>query len=784
MDFSSMTFVARRSAMFLFTCLFLSVGSPLYALVQSDGASNGEWWYANGVLVIEFSSAMSKSNFTTGPNSPRTGFSAVDELFGTYKVTTLDKMFYQTEKSLARGDRDLSNYYRVTFDTTMNLDDAVKDFSALPLVVSVEKVGVHPIDAIPNDASFNTLWGLHQTNDRDIDAPEAWEIESGDSSILVGAMDTGVQWQHPDLAGATPYINGNVWINWTEYNGFEGEDDDGNGYVDDIRGWDWVDVSGAWPGEDGTTPDNNPMDFNGHGTHTSGTMAAITNNSIGVAGVAGGWLPTTGGCRVVPLRIGWSQANATGGETGYVRMDFAAQAFNYATQIGVTAVNCSWGSSNSGGISTAVDNALANGMVIVTSAGNSGNTTASYLAARTDIISVASLTSTGAKSSFSNYGTWVDVSAPGSSINSTYSNHGTATYGSLSGTSMASPHVAGLAGLLRSKVPGLTSTEVRDIIIATAENIDAQNPSYVGLLGSGRINALAALQSVFSAQASADVRIGVAPLSVNFTGSSASVISTWMWHFGDGDSASGQNVSHEYVNPGAYDVSLRVAGPEGEATENLPAFIVVHADTVEFIGFTGVASDPLVCDVRLKNFAPITSLRLPITYAGNMNIALDSVSYVGTRASDFTTKSIVSNDPSSKRLTLQFTDNEGGIPVGDDILFRMHFRYNAAPPVTGLNIVDTTRYSTLQFSIATPQGSYAPAIIASTLNVSGGLRGDANLDGVISVSDPVYLINYIFAGGAAPPVYNGDADANAVVNVSDAVYLIAHIFNGGPPPPQ
>lgn len=784
MDFSSMTLVARRSALFLFISLLLSIGSPLHALVQSNDNSSGEWWYAKGVLVIEFSSDFSKSGFVTGRTNPRTGYSAVDALFSTYRVNTLDKMFYQTEKSLSRGDRNLSNYYRVTFDTTMSLDDAVNDFSALPLVIGVEKVGVHPIDAIPNDASFSTLWGLNQTNDRDIDAPEAWEIESGDSTILVGAMDTGVHWQHPDLAGSIPYVNGNVWTNWVEYNGFENEDDDGNGYVDDIRGWDWVDVTGSWPGEDGATPDNNPMDFNGHGTHTAGTMAAITNNSIGVAGVAGGWLPTTRGCRVVPLRIGWSQASPTGGETGYVRMDFAAQAFNYATQIGVTAVNCSWGSSNSGGISTAVDNALANGMVIVTSAGNSGNTTASYLAARTDIISVASLTSTGTKSSFSNYGTWVDVSAPGSSINSTYSNHGSATYSSLSGTSMASPHVAGLAGLLRSKVPGLTSVEVRDIIIASAENIDAQNPSYVGLLGTGRINALAALQSVFSAQASADVRIGVAPLTVNFSGSSASVISTWMWHFGDGDSAAGQNAVHEYLNPGAYDVSLRVTGPEGEATENLPGFVVVHADTVEFVGFTGTASDPLVCDVRLKNFAPITSLRLPITYAGNMNITLDSVSYVGTRASDFTTKSTASNDPSSKRFTLQFTDNDGGIPAGDDILFRMYFRYNATPPVVGLNIVDTTRYSTLLFSIATPQGSYAPAIIAGTLNVAGGLRGDANLDGVINVSDPVHLINYIFAGGTEPPVYNGDADANEVVNVSDAVYLIAHIFNGGPPPPQ
>jgi len=783
MDFSPTTVIARCKSILLIAILLLMIGQPVSAVVQPDGSTGGDWWYAKGVLVIKFSDDYSRSSFSVDKQNPQTGFSAVDALFNTYRVNALEKMFVQTEKSLSRGDQDLSGYYRVTFDTTLSLDDAFKEFAALDQVAGVEKVGVHPIDATPNDASFSGLWGLHQANDRDIDAPEAWDIESGDSSILVGAMDTGVQWQHPDLAGASPYINGNVWINWAEYNGFENEDDDGNGYVDDIRGWDWVDVTGQWSGEDGGTPDNNPMDFNGHGTHTAGTMAAITNNSIGVAGVAGGWTPT-GGCRVVPLRIGWSQANSSGGETGYVRMDFAAQAFNYATQLGVTAVNCSWGSSNSGGISAAVDNAIANGMVVVTSSGNSGNTTASYLAARTDVLAVASVTSTGAKSSFSNYGTWVDVSAPGSSINSTYSNHGSATYGFLSGTSMASPHVAGLAGLIRSRVPGLSSSEVRDLIVASTDNIDAQNPSYIGTLGTGRINAFTALQSLFSATASADVQIGSAPLSVSFNGSSASVVNTWMWFFGDGDSAAGQNAMHEYTTPGTYDVSLRITGPEGEATEYMPSFVIVHADSIEFVGFNGDAGDPLVCDVRLKNFAPITSLRLPVTYAGNMNITLDSVSYVGTRAADFTSKSTASNDPSSKRFTLQFTDNDGGIPEGDGTLFRMYFRYNATPPLVGLNLVDTTRYSTLLFTINTPVGSYAPAIIPGTLNVAGGLRGDANVDGVLSVSDPVYLINYIFSGGAAPPVYNGDADASTVVNISDAVYLIAHIFSGGPPPPQ
>src|SRR5690606_26690393 len=131
-----------------------------------------------------------------------------------------------------------------------------------------------------------------------------------------------------------------------------------------------------------------------------------------------------------------------------------------------------------------------------------------------DVISVASLTSTGSKSSFSNYGTYVDISAPGSSITSTYSNHGTPTYASLSGTSMASPHVAGGAALLRARQPELSRQQVTDLILNNADNIDAQNPSYIGLLGSGRVNARHALDQVFVAQMSANEPIGLPPLQV------------------------------------------------------------------------------------------------------------------------------------------------------------------------------------------------------------------------------------------------------------------------------
>ena len=299
----------------------------------------------------------------------------------------------------------------------------------------------------PNDPRYPEMWGLSNTGqsggtvDADIDAPEAWDIETGDE-VVVGVIDTGVDWGHEDLVG-------NIWTNPNEIAG-NNIDDDSNGYIDDIRGWDFI------------NNDNDPFDDNRHGTHVSGTIAAVGNNGIGTVGVS--WTAKIMGLKFL-------DANGSGS------ISDAILAVEYATMMGAKLTNNSWGG---GGFSQAMYDAIEAAknadILFIAAAGNDGtnNDASPHYPSNYDlanIISVASTDRNDQRSSFSNFGAIsVDLGAPGSSILSTFPND---TYGTINGTSMATPHVTGAASLLWAQTPGASHTDVKNKLMIHVDPIAA-----------------------------------------------------------------------------------------------------------------------------------------------------------------------------------------------------------------------------------------------------------------------------------------------------------------------
>jgi subtilisin family serine protease len=428
-------------------------------------------------LEMEFAPAADVDSIAVVNGVPQTGVASVDRLLVRYGAAFVEPMFPGADPNDAV---DLSRFYLVTLKEDLpNILSVVEEFRADGHVAQADPNYVHEIYYTPNDPNFPFQWALKHMDNHDVDADLGWDINKGSSSLAVAIADTGVDYEHPDLKA-------NIWYNLAEKNGRPGIDDDGNGYVDDDKGWDWVDVGSGWPGEDLSTPDNDPMDFYGHGTHCSGIASAVTDNGEGMSGVAFK-------AKIMCLRIGWA-ASSGGQERGFVGMSYAAQALRYAADKGAVAFNCSWGSSDSGGLGAAVDYALSKGVLICSAAGNSPTQIPSYLGSRNDVIAVAATNVYGMKTSWSNYGTWVDVCAPGEQIWSTVRVHyGDHTYAMMSGTSMACPHVVGLAALVRASHTAWRWSEIKKRIEETCVNIDSLNPGYEGKLGSGLINCYRAL---------------------------------------------------------------------------------------------------------------------------------------------------------------------------------------------------------------------------------------------------------------------------------------------------
>ena len=389
---------------------------------------------------------------------------------------------------------DLAHVYVLDVPADTDLEKMARDFAANPNVESAVPDQLASTQALPDDPylassgswgqPYGDLWPLAK-----IGAPAAWDVATGLGTV-VAVVDTGVDYNHPDLGA-------NVWTNAAELNGLAGVDDDGNGFVDDVRGWDFA------------YGDADPMDRFGHGTHVAGTIAAVGNNGIGVIGVAYQ-------ARIMPVK-GLD-------DSGYGAISTLAAAITYAAKNGADVINNSWGCSGcttDPALVDAVKLARDLGCVTTFAAGNNGADVKGFFPANLqDVITVAASGADDSRSSFSNWGYLVDVSAPGGGpddaspyaayrniLSLRAANTGDpnlivgGNYLRQAGTSMATPHVSGVAALLLSANPQLTVAEVESILRHTArDGVGAPSldtPGYDPYFGWGRLDAAAAVARAF-----------------------------------------------------------------------------------------------------------------------------------------------------------------------------------------------------------------------------------------------------------------------------------------------
>ena len=462
-----------------------------------------------------------------------------------------------------RSEQGLDRIYRLTLADANRTAEVIKELNGYRSIEYAEPVELLRKSLTPNDPDFNATdqWCLFQIN-----AESAWNLGTGSSSIVVAIVDDAVEITHGDLSSV-------IWTNSGEIAG-NGIDDDGNGYVDDVNGFDVANNDND-PNPDGPSYD--------HGTHVAGIAGAATNNGTGVASIGYG-------VSIMAVKSTNSASVVSHGYDGIV----------YAVSSGANVINMSWGGSGSSATAQSIiDFAYSNGVTCVAAAGNDDVSTEFYPAAYVHVISVASSTFGDAKSGFSNYGSWIDVTAPGSAIWSTVPGN---TYDFKQGTSMASPMVAGLAGLILSLNSGLNPDDVESCIRSTADDIDADNPSYVGLLGDGRINALAAMNCVSATLNWAPVAdfygaptIIVEGQSVTFTDLSYYNPTAWTWTFTGGTPSTFSGPTPPaitYNSAGTYAVELTVTNSNGSDTKTEAAYITVNAltgcDTVS----NAIPSDP------------------------------------------------------------------------------------------------------------------------------------------------------------------------------------------------
>ena len=655
---------------------------PNKTIVKDDGTittvsdDTGEGEFVPGEILVKFRNENDAVDAVRGGNNERgnltTSNPRLNEIFTRYGITNARPSFARTRlKSFAKVVK------LTTQADTQNLKDALAALRAQPEVEYAELNMIVHTQTAPNDPYYSSssawgqayrdLWGLQS-----ISAEAAWDTSQGDG-VLVAVVDTGLDYNHEDIAG-------NVWLNDGE-SGLDGNgnnkqsngiDDDGNGLIDDWRGWDFVTI-------DGNPGDNDPMDNHGHGTHVSGTIAAVGDNALGVIGVA----PHAKVMAVKGLDV-----------NGNGSTEDLSNAIIYAADKGASVINLSWG--GSGPTPQILIDAISyarnvKGAVVVAAAGNSNSNVGTqisgfYPACIRDVIAVAAVNHLDAKASFSNFGAKIDVTAPGggdtdptglviqpdrSVLSLKSSAAGTSMTGSgqlvvgtkylrQSGTSMASPHVAGVAALVRALHPEFSPEQVRQVLRKSADDIGAAG--FDTNFGYGRLNASRSLTiaAPLAAQLTGPVATLTGLSQVDVTGSVGGAnLSSWRLEYGAGTAPSSWTVittSSATINAGTLATWNLSSINDGTYTLHLVAQALtgeIYEDRLTVVLDGLVITDPSPLSLSITRGEQGVTVRGTVASA---NFARYTMSILAIRNNTFVSSSAIS-------LT-----NGGLQPVHDGVL--------------------------------------------------------------------------------------------------------------------
>lgn len=594
----------------------------------------------------------------------------------------------------------------------------------------------------PNDPGWFYLWGLNNTGqyggtiDRDMDCDSAWDVSIGDPQVKVLILDDGVDLFHPDLnvAGGAD---------------FTGYGTGGNPY---------------------NSCDN-------HGTAVSGCVAAVLNNHTGTIGAAPG-------CRVLSAKFTVSNVPCDG--SGTFQFSWLVSALNWGQQQGARVSSNSNGLPVSSSVTAKYQQTYADGMVHFASAGNDGIESIGYPASLLEVNAISAINRTGAKASFSSYGSGLSLAAPGQSIYTT-DRSGSAGYVSgneatVDGTSFSAPYAAAVAALLLSVDPWLTAPEVENQLHTTAMDLGA--PGFDNYYGYGLVNALGAIAHA-RFDVSADLPLGPASSTVNFAGSTARSATGWEWDFGDGGTSTDQNPTHTYNQPGYYTVATTIQTAERPITKSVPGMISIYADTLEIASsrFSGPSG---FLEVYARNYLPLSKIEIPFVYQGDIDFMFDSVETSGLR-SDFMMSSITGYSPLEKRAVAQIsTSTQQYLQPGAGPVARLWFT-SQQPGASG-QVPVVVGYPDRNLTFTTYAGNYQPRSRDGFIELSccHGIVGDANGDSQFepTISDVQWIVAHLFINGIPIDCYS-EADANqsggmyptaSDVTISDVVKLVDHLF--------